>query len=91
MVTGWVPSAPGSDQYALACAALELLSGAVPFVREQDMAVIYAHPSAPPPSLADRFPDSGDRRVCFPSGFGFGDPRGDRGEACSGLEGTDPG
>jgi predicted ATPase/class 3 adenylate cyclase len=41
-----------TDQYALACAAFELLTGAVPFDREQDVAVIYAHLSLPPPSLA---------------------------------------
>ena len=41
-----------ADQYALACAAFELLAGAVPFDREPDVAVIYAHLSVPPPSLA---------------------------------------
>ncbi len=41
-----------ADQYALACTAFELLAGAVPFDRDQDMAVIHAHMSAPPPSLA---------------------------------------
>ena len=46
-----------TDQYALACAAFELLSGVVPFERDQDMAVIYAHLSLPPPSLASRRPD----------------------------------
>jgi predicted ATPase len=45
-----------ADQYALACAAFELLAGAVPFDREQDVAVIYAHLSVPPPSLAARRP-----------------------------------
>src|SRR5580700_6743165 len=46
-----------TDQYALACSAFELLSGVVPFERDQDMAVIYAHLSLPPPSLASRRPD----------------------------------
>jgi predicted ATPase len=45
-----------TDQYALACAAFELLAGVVPFDREQDMAVIYAHLSTPPPSLASLRP-----------------------------------
>ena len=45
-----------TDQYALACAAFELLAGVVPFDREQDMAVIYAHLSTPPPSLASQRP-----------------------------------
>jgi serine/threonine protein kinase len=39
-----------ADQYALGCAAFELLGGTVPFERDQDMAVIYAHLSVPPPS-----------------------------------------
>jgi len=43
-----------ADQYALGCTAFELLCGAVPFVRDQDMAVIYAHLSVPPPPLASR-------------------------------------
>ena len=41
-----------ADQYALACAAFELLAGVVPFDRDQDMAVIYAHLSTPPPALS---------------------------------------
>ena len=46
-----------ADQYALACAAFELLTGVVPFERDQDVAVLYAHLSEPPPSLAARRPD----------------------------------
>jgi predicted ATPase/DNA-binding CsgD family transcriptional regulator len=45
-----------ADQYALACAAFELLAGVVPFERDQDVAVLYAHLSEPPPSLAARRP-----------------------------------
>jgi len=41
-----------TDQYALACAAFELLAGEPPFRREQGLAVMYAQLSAPPPSLA---------------------------------------
>ena len=39
------------DQYALACVAYELLSGSVPFRREEPMAALYAHLFAPPPRL----------------------------------------
>ena len=46
-----------ADQYALGCAAFELLCGRVPFERDQDMAVIYAHLSVEPPPLAARRPD----------------------------------
>jgi len=45
-----------ADQYALACVAFELLCGVVPFTREQDMAVLYAHLSVPPPALSARRP-----------------------------------
>ena len=46
-----------TDQYALACVAYQLLAGAVPFERDQGMAVLLAHLSAPPPSLVSRRPD----------------------------------
>jgi outer membrane protein assembly factor BamB len=46
-----------TDQYALACVAYQLLAGAVPFERDQGMAVLLAHLSAPPPSLTARRPD----------------------------------
>jgi serine/threonine protein kinase len=45
-----------TDQYALTCAAFELLAGVAPFDHEQDMAVLYAHLSQPPPLLAARRP-----------------------------------
>jgi len=45
-----------ADQYALACAAFELLAGEPPFRRDQGLAVVYAHLSAPPPQLTQRLP-----------------------------------
>jgi serine/threonine-protein kinase len=45
-----------TDQYALACAAFEMLSGSPPFQREKGMAVISAQLSEPPPSLSARVP-----------------------------------
>jgi serine/threonine-protein kinase len=45
-----------TDQYALACAAFELLAGEPPFARDQDHAVIYAQLTAPPPALTSRRP-----------------------------------
>jgi serine/threonine-protein kinase len=45
-----------ADQYALGCAAFELLGGAPPFERDQDVAVLYAHLSAPPPPLGSKRP-----------------------------------
>jgi len=46
-----------ADQYALACVAYTLLAGAPPFARAEPMAVMWAHLSAPPPSLAAARPD----------------------------------
>ena len=43
-----------ADQYALACVAFQLLAGVPPFGRDQGMAVLFAHLSQPPPSLAAR-------------------------------------
>jgi serine/threonine-protein kinase len=46
-----------TDQYALACTAFEMLAGEAPFLRDQELAVIWAHLSQPPPSLTARRPD----------------------------------
>jgi Protein kinase domain len=46
-----------ADEYALACAAFELLTGAPPFQRDEAMAVMYAQLSAPPPLLTSRRSD----------------------------------
>jgi hypothetical protein len=40
-----------ADQYALACVAWQLLTGEVPFERDQGIAVLLAHLSEPPPPL----------------------------------------
>ena len=45
-----------TDEYALACAAFMLLSGEPPFHRDEVMAVMYAHLSAPPPPLTSLRP-----------------------------------
>ncbi len=45
-----------TDQYALACVAFQLLTGSLPFGRDQGMAVLLAHLSEPPPSLRSRRP-----------------------------------
>jgi serine/threonine-protein kinase len=46
-----------ADQYALACVAFQLLTGALPFRPDQDLPVLLAHVSAPPPSLTAQRPD----------------------------------
>jgi serine/threonine-protein kinase len=45
-----------ADQYALACVAFELFTGRAPYGRDLPMAVMMAHVSEPPPSLAARLP-----------------------------------
>jgi len=45
-----------ADQYALACVAFELFTGRAPYERDLPMAVLMAHVSEPPPSLAARRP-----------------------------------
>jgi serine/threonine protein kinase len=46
-----------ADQYALACVAYQLLTATVPFERDDEIAVVYAHLSDPPPSLSSKRPD----------------------------------
>jgi len=48
------------DQYALACVAYTLLSGSLPFEREEPMAALYAHLFAPPPRVTSVRPDLPD-------------------------------
>jgi hypothetical protein len=46
-----------TDQYALACAAFEMLTGRPPFPGPTAMAVLLAHQSDQPPRLTERRPD----------------------------------
>ena len=55
-VSGQAAGAP-ADQYSLACAAFELLSGRAPFERDTGLAVMYAHMHEAPPSLTSRRSD----------------------------------
>jgi serine/threonine protein kinase len=48
---------PATDIYGLACLAVETLTGAVPFARDTDAAVMYAHIVDPPPSVSERRPE----------------------------------
>ncbi|HYH61175.1 MAG TPA: serine/threonine-protein kinase [Solirubrobacterales bacterium] len=43
-----------ADVYALGCMLYEILSGSIPFVRESEVATMYAHLNEDPPPLADR-------------------------------------
>jgi hypothetical protein len=48
------PTHSQTDQYALACVAFTMLTGALPFAREAPMAVLWAHLNDPPPSVTAR-------------------------------------
>jgi Mg-chelatase subunit ChlD/tRNA A-37 threonylcarbamoyl transferase component Bud32 len=43
-----------TDQYALACSAFEMLTGAPPFKQNEQLAVMWAQVSADPPSVTSR-------------------------------------
>jgi Tol biopolymer transport system component len=46
-----------TDQYALACAVFELLTGQAPFHHSESFAAIWAHLHKPPPPLTERRPE----------------------------------
>jgi serine/threonine-protein kinase len=48
---------PATDIYGLACLAVETLTGTVPFARDTDAAIMYAHVVEPPPSVTERRPE----------------------------------
>src|SRR3954452_11945133 len=46
-----------TDIYGLACLAVETLTGAVPYERATDAAIMYAHIVDPPPRVSERRPE----------------------------------
>lgn len=55
LLQGRLPQA-ATDEYALACTALELLTGATPFTADDPLALIDAHLHLPPPEASKRIP-----------------------------------
>src|SRR4051812_9640442 len=51
------PATKESDIYALAGVLYECLSGVVPYPKESEAAVLYAHMADPPPRLSEHRPD----------------------------------
>jgi predicted Ser/Thr protein kinase len=73
-----------ADQYSLACVAFECLTGRVPFVRDTDVALLYAHiQEAPPP--ASRFGPDLPAAVDEVIARGMAKSSGDRYASCSAL------
>jgi YVTN family beta-propeller protein len=46
-----------TDQYSLGCVLFECLTGEVPFRRDSELAVLWAHVHDPPPRIGDHRPD----------------------------------
>jgi YVTN family beta-propeller protein len=46
-----------ADQYSLGCVLFECLTGEVPFRRDTELAVLWAHVHDPPPEISDHRPD----------------------------------
>jgi serine/threonine-protein kinase len=54
---GAKPARPQTDQYALGCVAYTMLTGTVPFPRDEVTALLWAHMSEPPPLVTALRPD----------------------------------
>jgi YVTN family beta-propeller protein len=46
-----------ADQYSLGCVLFECLTGVVPFQRDSELAVLWAHVHDPPPRIGEHRPD----------------------------------
>ena len=51
------PVTPRTDVYSLGCVMFEALTGQTPYKRENDLATLWAHVYAPPPSVREINPD----------------------------------
>jgi N-acetylneuraminic acid mutarotase len=51
------PVSPRTDVYSLGCVLFEALTGRTPYKRENDLATLWAHVYAPPPSVLEVSPD----------------------------------
>jgi predicted Ser/Thr protein kinase len=51
------PVTPRTDVYSLGCVLFETLTGRTPYKRDNDLATLWAHVYAPPPSVLELAPD----------------------------------
>jgi serine/threonine-protein kinase len=75
---------PATDIYGLACLAVETLTGTVPFQRDTDAAIMYAHIADPPPSVRARRPEL-PRALDAVLATGMSKDPGDRQSSAGGL------
>jgi Protein kinase domain/Kelch motif len=52
---------PRTDVYSLGCVLFEVLTGRTPYRRDNDLATLWAHVYAPPPSVLELSPDVSSR------------------------------
>ncbi|MEV7419238.1 serine/threonine-protein kinase [Streptomyces sp. NPDC089919] len=75
------------DVYSLTCVVYELLSGAPPFQRDDDMALLWAHQYDPPPPMSEHRDDLGPD-VDLVLARGLAKSPEDRFESCLALTGA---
>jgi YVTN family beta-propeller protein len=76
-----------ADQYSLGCVLFECLTGLVPFRRDSELAVLWAHVNDPPPRLAEHRPDL-PAALDDVIGRALAKDPGDRYPSCGGLVAT---
>ena len=76
-----------ADQYSLGCVLFECLTGLVPFRRDSELAVLWAHVHDPPPRIGEHRPDL-PATLDGVIGRALAKDPGDRHPSCGGLVAT---
>src|ERR1041385_8538392 len=72
-----------ADQYSLGCVAFECLTGAPPFRKDTDVAVMWAHVNDPPPPVSGALPGVPTHSLDSAIGRAMAKAPGDRFSTCS--------